>query len=403
MAVRRQGADSGDGAHSSSSRAAPAAMDGYTRSASGGTSGVGDGTADPRPDTTPVPRPATPRPTLAQVAAVAGVSVSTASLAFSGNGPVSESARERVHAAAQQLNYAGPDPRGRSLRQGRSGIIGVVLEEQVADAFSDPIRIALLDGIARAVTPGGRGLLLLTDVGESATAMESAPLDGAVLLACSGSMHDVLATIVRRGVPTVALGGVPLPGVPTVTIDDAEATEVAARRLHELGHRRVATVTLPLDRSGYRGPLTAERERASTVQVALDRLRGMRAVFPDATGAEATGSLVAEGITAGHLLLDESNTRPTAIMAQSDLLAAGVIRAAEELGLTVPDDLSVVGFDGIALDRIIPHDLTTLVQPAPEEGLAAGRIVLDLLAGGAPRSAHFASRFHGGGTIASPP
>ncbi len=87
---------------------------------------------------------------------------------------------------------------------------------------------------------------------------------------------------------------------------------------------------------------------------------------------------------AGHALLDDPAHRPTAILAQSDLLAAGVIRAGEELGLHVPSDLSVVGFDGIALDRIIPHDLTTLVQPAAEQGRAAGRAILDLVDGGRP-------------------
>ena len=86
---------------------------------------------------------------------------------------------------------------------------------------------------------------------------------------------------------------------------------------------------------------------------------------------------------AGRELLADPDRRPTAIMAQSDLLAAGVIRAAEDLGLRVPQDLSVVGFDGIALDRIVPHDLTTMVQPAAEQGRAAGRAVLDLVEGGA--------------------
>ena len=129
--------------------------------------------------------PPTKRTTLAQVAALAGVSVSTASLAFSGSGPVSGATRDKVLAAAEQLNYGGPDPRGRSLRQGRSGIIGVVMEERVLAAFRDPIRIANLDGIARETTADGRGLLLLTDVGESAVAMESASMDGVILMGCS--------------------------------------------------------------------------------------------------------------------------------------------------------------------------------------------------------------------------
>src|ERR1700712_4841339 len=154
----------------------------------------------------------TKRTTLAQVAAVAGVSVSTASLAFSGSGPVSDSTRERVFAAAEKLHYAGPDPRGRSLRQGRSGIIGVVMEERVLAAFRDPIRIAHLDGIAEETTADGRGLLLLTDVGESALAMESASMDGVILLGCSSRIARSIEIQRRRAIPAVALGGAGVDG-----------------------------------------------------------------------------------------------------------------------------------------------------------------------------------------------
>ena len=351
------------------------------------------------------------RTTLAQVAALAGVSVSTASLAFSGAGPVSEATRHRVLAAAERLHYAGPDPRGRSLRQGRSGIIGVVMEERVLAAFRDPIRIAMLDGIAQATTADGRGLLLLTDVGESATTLETASMDGVVLLSCSTHVARSIDVLRRRGTPTVALGGPEFPGVLTITLDDEQASTVVARHLADLEHRDVAIVALPLDGvvdetagdpAAQRGPLNEERERAATVQVTLDRLRGVRAVFPGCRGVVSAGSFVDEGMIAGHTLLDDADHRPTAIIAQSDLLAAGVIKAAGELGLDVPGDLSVVGYDGIALDRIIQHDLTTMSQPAAEQGRAAGQAVLDLLDGGRPDPVRFASTFHLGATTGPP-
>ena len=276
------------------------------------------------------------RTTLAQVAELAGVSVSTASLAFSGSGPVSAATRDRVHAAAETLHYAGPDPRGQSLRRGRSGIIGVVLEERVLDAFRDPIKIAFLDGIAQETTPGGRGLLLLPDASESSLAMESASMDGVVLIGCSPRIARSVEINTRRRIPVVALGGPPMDGVLTISLNDREATELAAQHLRDLGHRNVAIVALPLNDDGSRGPLTPERELACTVQVTGDRLRGARAVFPSSGGVVSTGSFVDEGMIAGHALLDDPENRPTAIIAQSDLLAAGVIKAAEELGLHVP-------------------------------------------------------------------
>ncbi|BDZ54640.1 hypothetical protein GCM10025870_17130 [Agromyces marinus] len=120
--------------------------------------------AEPAPTTG-----ALPRVTLADVAAHAGVSASTASLAFSGSGPVADATKERVLAAASALGYAGPDPRARSLRRGRSGIVGVVLEERVRAAFLDPVKIRMLDGLADGIAPLGAGLLLFTDSGDPAS------------------------------------------------------------------------------------------------------------------------------------------------------------------------------------------------------------------------------------------
>src|SRR6478609_4500577 len=304
------------------------------------------------------------RATLAQVAARAGVSVSTASLAFSGSGPVSDATRRKVLAAAEELQYAGPDPRGRSLRQGRSGIIGVIMEERVLAAFRDPLRIAVLDGIAQETTAQGRGLLLLSDIGVSADAIGTATMDAAILFAFSSRSDRTVDLLRRRALPVVAVGG-PDHRLLTVSIDDETASATAARHLADLGHRHVAIVALPLvnlyptatrtepdtDRAatigpstaeqraetggsiGPRGPLTPDAERAGTVAVTLDRLRGVRSVYPDSGGFVAAGSSVDDGMLAGHALLDDPATRPTAVIAQSDLLAAGVIKAALELGL----------------------------------------------------------------------
>src|SRR5882757_9949610 len=101
------------------------------------------------------------RPTLAGVAARAGVSGSTASLVFSGAGPVSVATRERVLAAAAELDYAGPDPTARSLRRGRSGVIGVVTEDSLAEAFRDPVNLALLDGVGEQLADERFGLLVI--------------------------------------------------------------------------------------------------------------------------------------------------------------------------------------------------------------------------------------------------
>lgn len=345
---------------------------------------------------------ATVRPTLAAVARLAGVSNSTASLAFSGTGPVSDATRDRVLAAAKQLNYAGPDPRARSLRRGRSGIVGVVLEERVGDAFRDPIKIALLDGITEEIGAIDAGLLLLTDADDAAQRIEDAPMDAVVLIGCSPRLDESVATLRQRGIPLIAIEGDPAAGVATIGQDNREATRIAAQHLYDLGHRDVAVVALPLTRDRARGRFTAETRLSASSTTAVDRLAGAQDVFPGVAGWVTRGSFVEEGRLAGAALLAERQGRPTAIIAQSDLLAAGVIRAAEELGLEVPWDVSVVGFDGARVDGLWPYDLTTLVQPAVEKGRAAGRAVVDMLEGREIRPESFTSEFHQGNTTAAP-
>ncbi|WP_434315770.1 substrate-binding domain-containing protein [Leifsonia sp. P73] len=226
-------------------------------------------------------------------------------------------------------------------------------------------------------------------------------MDAVVLVGCSPRLDESVAMLRRRGIPLVAIEGDPADDVPSIGQDNREATRLAAQHLHDLGHRDVAVVTLPLPRDRARGPLTPEVVRASSSTTATERLAGARDVFPDAGGWTTRGSFVEEGRIAGAALLADPS-RPTAIIAQSDLLAAGVIRAAEELGLEVPGDVSVVGFDGVRVDGLWPYDLTTLVQPAVEKGRAAGRAIVEMLEGHAPHPTSFTSDFHRGNTTAEP-
>jgi DNA-binding LacI/PurR family transcriptional regulator len=159
-------------------------------------------------------------------------------------------------------------------------------------------------------------------------------------------------------------------------------------------------VTLPLERSHAAHPLTPDWQAAATSEVGIQRLLGVEDVYGPANGYVASTSSIDAGIVAGLAILEHPSARPTAIIAQSDLLAVGVIRAAEQLGLAVPDDLSVIGFDGARIDS--GYDLTTMVQPAVDKGRAAGRAVVELLAGNHPAPVSFTTVFHGGNTTAAP-
>lgn len=349
--------------------------------------------------------PETPRrATIADVAREAGVATSTASVVFSGKANVAPATRERVLAAAAELGYAGPDPRAASLRRGRSGIVAVVLEGHLRAAFLDPVTTAMMDGLTDGLAELSAGILLMRDEpGDDGSPLASAPVDAVVLIGCSGRTRASLDVVRGRGLPVVVIEGDAGDGIPRIILDNQAAAADVARHLSELGHRDVALVTLPLDQDRVRATVTAERIDAATVDVTVDRLAGMREIFPDAPAISASGSLIDEGLLVGRMLLEDSGSRPTAILAQSDLLAVGVIRAAAELGLRVPEDLSVAGFDGIDADGLGDLVLTTSVQPAVEKGRAAGEQVARMLRGEQGVSLHLTCRFRAGTTTAAPP
>lgn len=345
----------------------------------------------------------TRRATISDVAREAGVSPSTASVVFSGKTPVSDATRRRVLDAATELGYTGPDPRAASLRLGRSGIVGVVVGSSLNYIFLDPVQRVMMDGLAEAVAPFGAGLLLLrndTDI-ENAPTLTTAPVDAAVLIGCDAPLRASLDTAHQRGLPIVVIEGDAGPGVPRVLLDNREAQRTAAEHLRDLGHADVAIVTLRLNADVTGGWVGDDVE--ITIDVTRDRLEGARDVYPDAPALATAGSSIDEGLAAGRALFADGRARPTGVIAQSDLLAAGVIRAAEEAGLSVPGDVSVTGFDGVPVDGLAPYELTTLVQAAAEKGRAAGEAVAAMLDGREPASVLLPCRFRVGNTTGPAP
>jgi DNA-binding LacI/PurR family transcriptional regulator len=329
------------------------------------------------------------RPTLAHVARSAGVSVSTASLAFSGAGPIAAATRDRVLAAAAALGYRGPNALGRQLRSGRSGIVGVLIGDQLRRSFRDPVSIQMLDGLVSTLGPLGLGVLLIPGLSEDEPhrpdpLVESAAMDVAVLLCGANSRDANLLALQRRGIPMVVVESQPVPGVAAIDLDDRRGTAELGRYVRGLGHEQIATVTLPFDwrrRNGLASPARlAEVEWEPTRR----RLRGLSDAGIDPVAVyETPASLVEHGAAAGRALLSLPD-RPTAIIAQSDLLASGVVLAARELGLRVPQDVSVAGFDGVDLPWLAPDVLTSVRQPLAEKGAAMAHAAKTLLTGTVP-------------------
>jgi DNA-binding LacI/PurR family transcriptional regulator len=310
------------------------------------------------------------RVTLQTVADKVGVSRMTVSNAFSRPDQLSAHLRARILAAAQELGYAGPDPSARALARGTTGAVGVLMTDSLSYAFTDEVSTGFLSAVTDELGPTGRALTLLSSrsYGDDVPARD-VPMDGAIVYSCDG-FSPAVEWLVRRDLPLVFVDQEPPDEWPTVNVDDRGGARAGAQHLLDLGHRRVGILTGEL--AGPHGEVDAER--ASFQYVARERLAGwtetLRAAGVEPVVVRQPLSPEDASYEGGRLLL-ERDARPTGILCFSDVMAHWVVRAAEDLGLRVPDDVSVVGFDDNPLARRMRPDLTTIRQPIAEKGRVA--------------------------------
>jgi DNA-binding LacI/PurR family transcriptional regulator len=322
--------------------------------------------------------------TVYEVAAKSGVSHMTVSNVFRHPDRVSRAVTERVLRAATELGFDGPNPAAASLRTGRIGTIGVILTESLSYAFSDPAAVALLQGVAKQFTTGGISVLPVNDPDRATEAIGTAAIDG--LLAYSlPPDHPALRSARQRRLPLVLIDTPPRKTDTWVGIDDAGAAAQAAQHVIDLGHRRIAIVADLSNR-----PITELRLEPGDATVDLQRFgssisrqRTMSylatleaAMVPkDVVGVIDAGTNSVEAGFRSVADLLALPTRPTAILAVSDQLANGVRDCLYTYGLSVPTDISVVGFD----DSPFGHTLTTIRQPLVEKGRLATELLMSLI------------------------
>lgn len=328
------------------------------------------------------------RLTLKVLADDLGVSRATVSNAYNRPDQLSEALRARILARAAELGFPGPDPVARGLRRGRVGAVGVLVHSSVSIAFSDPVAVLVLDGLAHELQQDGVGLLLHAASSHPAAEeiVRAAAVDGWVLMGVPAG-HPTIAAAQALGRPLVVLDQPALPGVPAVTIDDAGGARAAAGHLLELGHRSFGLLTPPLLGDHAVGVLDADQRLDGRDTVMATRLAAATQALADAgvpptavTVVECSANDAAAG-EAGAALLLEAPEPPTAVLALTDELALGAVQSAREHRVGVPEELSVVGFDDAPRGRTSHPPLTTVAQPLRERGTAAGRLVRALLRG----------------------
>jgi DNA-binding LacI/PurR family transcriptional regulator len=326
-------------------------------------------------------KPDSRRVRLRDVANRAGVSVGSASQAFGRPELVSEATRNRVLAAAQALGYAGPDPAARRLRMGRAGAVGLIFAERLAYQFTDPASPPFLRGVALGMEEAPTGLLLIPDSrdrDQTARTVSEAVVDGFLIYSTPQNDPRVEAALARR-LPVVTVDQPRGIATPFVGIDDRAAARSAAEHVRELGHERVAVLSFitALDPAG-----TLE------LDLSVERLEG----YEEGLGEMWDPALVrtcrpnaAEPARKATIDLLRAADPPTAILAMSDIFALGALDGAVELGVSVPSELSVVGFDDSPAAPNATPPLTTVAQPQEEKGRLAALWLMDEIEhGGAP-------------------
>jgi LacI family repressor for deo operon, udp, cdd, tsx, nupC, and nupG len=315
--------------------------------------------------------------TIEEVARRANVSVATVSRALRGLPNVAPSTRSRVEQVARELSYQ-VDSYASRLATGRSDTVGLAVPNinswyfgQVAAGVEAVLADAGLDVLLHSVDGGAGRARLLS--GQSSVRRR---LDGLILidvLLTPAEIHTLAGDPVR-----VVTVGQHTADFPSVTVDNRKAAYDATRHLLELGHRRIGLIggsahtSLPFDVPGHR--------RQGYVQALLEA--GLD-YHPD---HEADGGFSVRGGSEAMVHLMSEARRPTAVFALSDEMAMGAMKTAADLGLRVPEDVSVVGFDDHELAPVF--GLTTVHQDPGWQGATAGRLLLDLAEQSATEIAH---------------
>ena len=335
------------------------------------------------------------RATLKDVAAEVGVSLATVSNAYNRPEQLSGALRVKIMEAARGLGYPGPDPTARGLRRGRVGSIGVMYADRLSYAFADPAAVLFFEGVSRAAEEAGLALLLVPGSisrSHDPEAVRGAAVDGFVVY-CMAEDDRMIEAVRERRLPAVFVDDPPEASagdLPIVRVDDEYGARAAAEHLVELGHRRVAVVTFELAPHPEGGLADLRRQAQTSFRPTRLRLDGYKGVlgaagvrWEDVPVYECPENVPAEGVEAARVLLG-MDPRPTALLATSDQLAFGVIEAAKDMGLAVPGDVSVVGFDDVPEAARSDPPLTTVHQDHVEKGLLAGRMLVARLEGGEP-------------------
>ncbi|MFG1956840.1 LacI family DNA-binding transcriptional regulator [Nonomuraea sp. NPDC049028] len=300
--------------------------------------------------------------TIYEVARRAGVSIATVSRALRGTGPVAPKTREKVLKAVEELRFT-PSRLGVSLAEGRHAANGIVFPN-----LAGPYYTEVLLGYEEVASELGRSVVILSTKGRSRVHDLVKDLAGRVdgLMVFGHTVpDDLVAELVRMRMPLVFVSREPLAGADTLRSENTASARALAEHLLGHGYQRFAFLGAPI----------------ATGDDVDERWQGVRSVLGTAIEAVPTEHYTVECGYRAALTLLRAPARPEAIVCSDDEVALGALLAAEELGLAVPDELAVTGWDDIMAARHARPALTTIRQPMRELGARAARALDELITG----------------------
>lgn len=313
---------------------------------------------------------------LKDIASAAAVSHSTVSRALRDRPQVNEATRERIKLLAAEMGYT-PDSHARGLVTGRSQTVGIVVT-----TIADPFVAEVVQGVETTAHDHGYTIVLSGSGSEpvreiaAVQMLRSKRVDGVIVTASRiGALY--LDHVERLGVPVVLINNHNEQSghyTHTVTVDNRHGALLAMERLLERGHRQVAYITGPADHS-------SDMQRMGAYRQALED-RGIP-WQPDLVVPGDGWPLGGERALGRLMALNEP---PSAVFCYNDMTAIGLLRAARQMGVRVPADLAVVGFDDIPVAAYVDPPLTTIAQPKVEMGQLAMGMLLTLMQTGLPAS-----------------
>ena len=312
------------------------------------------------------------RPTIDDVARLAGVSIKTVSRVFNREPNVRRETRDKVVAAAESLDYR-PNLSARQLATNRTFLVGMLYDSPDPENENDYIT-TVQSGSLQACRKNGYHLLIsphradAPDLNREVIGL-SRQVDGLIVLQPFSDLQELSELLLDNGIPCVRISQQPFEGFPWISVGDADAAFDMTEYLQQLGHRRIGFIVGHPDHGQSHDRLAGYRRALEKYGIDFDDDLVKQGRFDHESGWSCARSLLS------------STPRPTAIFASNDSMAMGVLLAAHEMGLDVPRQLSVAGFDDSPLARHAWPPLTTVRQPIAECARLATEELLKRLQG----------------------